>query len=65
MSNILNFLKGKKPCWECGGTGHSARGYGDSSPCGTCNETGFIRISRFLTIFEQVVMYVKQLRKNK
>lgn len=63
--NMIDFIKGRKECWECGGTGQSLRGYGDSSPCGTCGETGYFKISRFLTVFEKVVMFVKQIRKNK
>jgi len=42
LKAIGNFLF-PKGCWECGGTGQSPRGYGDSSPCGTCNETGEIK----------------------
>jgi hypothetical protein len=45
-------IKGKQPCWECAGTGQSPRGYGDSSPCGTCGETGIIKISRIELIID-------------
>lgn len=52
--NIVTFIKGKQQCWECGGSGQSSRGYGDSSPCGTCGETGIIEISRGYLILESL-----------
>jgi len=38
-------------CYECGGTGSSPRGYGDSSLCGTCDGHGWIRSSRWDIIY--------------
>ena len=43
--HLIEFITGKRECYECAGTGRSARGYGDSSSCGSCNERGWTRMS--------------------
>jgi DnaJ-class molecular chaperone len=59
----MGFLSGKKSCWECGGSGKSSRGYGDSSPCGTCDATGVIRVSRIRILIKGIKYILRRVRK--
>jgi hypothetical protein len=47
-------------CYECGGTGQSPRGYGDSFPCGSCKEKGYIPVSRFETLKYKIEDMIKK-----
>jgi len=55
----------KESCWECGGSGQSSRGYGDTSPCGTCGETGKIKVYRIRTVVEWFRYLIYQIKRSK
>jgi DnaJ-class molecular chaperone len=60
---VMGFLSGKKSCWECGGSGFSSRGYGDSSPCGTCDTTGVLRVSRIKIVIDGIWWIIRSIKK--
>lgn len=60
MLNIIKFIKGYEECFECGGTGQSPRGYGDTSPCGTCHETGILKVRRLYMIKDLILTFKRK-----
>jgi DnaJ-class molecular chaperone len=50
----MGFITGKKSCWECGGSGRSPRGHGDTSHCGTCDGTGTLKVHRIKVFMEGI-----------
>jgi DnaJ-class molecular chaperone len=59
----MGFLRGKKSCWECGGSGKSPRGYGEHSLCGTCGSKGVLKVSRIKIIIDGISWIIRRIKK--